>query len=129
MDCVDYGVPRVSFKTFLDVLDRARVLTPDFVSYRMEYATRKRGPYAKTNEVTQRFIRVGASEAICLIVSSSEAVLDIVFADAVYRQDPAWASALPEVPGRSEGWRTRDLIEVLVCRMNQGTEGRSWNLI
>ena len=53
------------------------------------------------------------------IVRSSQEVLDTVLADAVFRQDPSWASALTGVPGRSEGWRVRDLIEVLVGRVNR----------
>ena len=43
----------MSFKTLVDVLDSSRVLPPEFVSYRMGYATRKRGPYATINDVTQ----------------------------------------------------------------------------
>ena len=96
----------------------ASVLTPEFVSYRMDCETRKRSPYATINKVTQGFIRVGASEAIRPVVRSSHEVFDTVYADAVYRQDPAWASALRGVPGRSEGWRVRDLIEVLVGCVN-----------
>ena len=37
----------------MDVLDKARVLMPEFVGYRMNSATRKRSPYATINEVTQ----------------------------------------------------------------------------
>ena len=119
VDYIDYGVARVSFKTLVDVLEKARVLTPEFVSYRMDYATRKRSPYAKINEVTQGFIRVGASELLRPVVRSSQEVFDTVFADAVYRQDPAWESALTGFRGRSEGWRVRDVIEVLVGRVNR----------
>ena len=113
MDYIDYGVAHVSFKTLVDVLDKARVLTPEFVSYRMEHATRKRGPYATINEVTQGFVRVGASEVLRPVLRSSQEVFDTFFANAVYRQDPAWASILTGLPGRSEGWRVRDMIEVL----------------
>ena len=60
VDYIDYGVARVSLKTLVNVLDKGRVLTPEFVSYRMDYATRKRSPYATINKITQRFIRVGA---------------------------------------------------------------------
>ena len=111
---VDY-----TFKTLVDVLEKARVLTPEFVSCRMDYATRKRSPYGTINEVTQGFIRVGASKVLRAVARSSQEVFDNVFANAVYRLDPAWASALTGVPGRSEGWRVRDAIEVLVGRVNR----------
>ena len=119
VDYIDYGVARVSFKTLVDVLEKARVLTPEFVSYRMDYATHKRSPYATINEVTQGFFQFGASEVLRPVVRSSLEVIDTVFADAVYRQDPAWASALTGVPGCSDGWRVRDVIEVLVGRVNR----------
>ena len=53
------------------------------------------------------------------MVRSSQEVFDTVFADAVYRQYPDWASALTGVPGRSEGWRVQDSIDVLVGRVNR----------
>ena len=53
VDYIDYGVARVSFMTSVDILERDRVLTLEFVSYRMDYATRKRSAYAKLNEITQ----------------------------------------------------------------------------
>ena len=109
----------LSFKTLVDVLENARVLTPEFVSYRMDYAMLKRSPYTTINEVTRGFILVGASEVLRLVVRSSQEVFDAVFADAVYRQDPAWASALTYVPGRSEGWQVQDVIEVLLGRVNR----------
>ena len=42
------------------------------------------------------------------IVRSSQEVFDTLHADALFRHDPSWASALTGVPGRSEGWRVRD---------------------
>ena len=119
MDNIDYGVSRVSCKTLVDVLEKAGVLTPEFMSYRMDYATRKRNPYVMINEVTKGFIRVRAREVIRPVVRSSQEVLDTVFADALYRRDPDWASALMGVPGHSEGCRVRDLIEVLGGRVNR----------
>ena len=53
------------------------------------------------------------------IVRSGQEVFDTVLADAVFRQDPSWESALTGVPVRSEGSRVRDLIEVLVGRVNR----------
>ena len=85
VDYIDYWVARVSFKTLVEVLEKARVLPPEFVSCRMDYATRKRSPYATINEVTQGFIRAGASEVLCTAVRSSQEVFDTVFADVVYR--------------------------------------------
>ena len=114
VDYTDHGVARVSFKTLVDVLDKARILAPEFVSYRVDYATRKRSPYATINAITQVFVRVGWGEMMRPAVRSSQEVFDTVLADAVFRQDPSWESALTGVPGRSEGWRVRDLIEVLV---------------
>lgn len=76
--------------------------TPELVRYRMDYETRKRSLYGTSNEVTKGFIRVGSSEVMLAIGRSSQEVFDIVCADAVYRQDKAWASALPGVPGLSE---------------------------
>ena len=108
---------RVSFKTLVDVLDKARILAPEFVSYRLDYATRKRSPYATINAIAQGFVRVGWGEMMRPMVRSSQEVFDTVLADAVFRQDPSWASALTRVPGRSEGWRVRDLVEVLVGRV------------
>ena len=40
-----------------------------------------------------------------------------MLADAVFRQEPSWESALTGVPRRSERWRVRDLIKVLVGRV------------
>ena len=118
-DYIDYGVARVSFKTLVDVLEKARLLTPEIVSYRFDYATRKRSPYATINEFTQGFIRIGSSEVLRSVVRSSQEVFDTIFADAVYRQDQDWASGLTGVSGRSEGWRVRDVIKVLVGRVNR----------
>ena len=52
------------------------------------------------------------------MVRSSLEVFDTVPADTVFRQDPSCACALTGVPGRSEEWRVRDVIEVLVGRGN-----------
>lgn len=114
MDYIDYSVARVSFKALVDVLDKARVLIPEFVSYRMDYATCKRSPYATINEVTQGFARVGCGKIVRPDVRSSQKVFNKVLPDALFRQDAAWTSTLTGVPGRSEGWRVQDMIEVLV---------------
>lgn len=98
----DSGVARVSYKTLLDVLDKAPVVTPELVSYRVDYETRKRSPYAAINEVMQGFIRVGASEVMRSVFRSGQEVFDTVLPNAVYRQDPSWASALT---GGSGSWR------------------------
>ena len=42
-----------------------------------------------------------------------------MFTDAVYRQDPAWSSALTGDPRRSEGWKIRDVMDFLVERVNR----------
>ena len=64
------------------------------------------------------FIKVGSVSAGRPLVQSSREVLDTVFPDAVYRQDPAWSSALTGVPLRSEGWKIRDVMEILAERVN-----------
>ena len=102
------------------------MFTPEFVSYRMDYATRKWSPYAAINEVLQGFIRVGASEVLRPVVRSSQEVFDTVFADAVYRQDPARASVLTGALGRSERCRVRDVIEILVGRVNRYYREKEW---
>lgn len=68
-------------------MDKARFLAPQFVSYRMEYATRKRSPYGTVNEFTQGFMRVGASEMMRPVVKSSQEVSCTELSDGVYRQD------------------------------------------
>ena len=67
----------------------------------MDYAKLERSPYATINAITQGFVRVGWVEMMRPIVRSSQEVMDTVLADAVFRQDPSWASALTGVPGRS----------------------------
>ena len=69
--------------------------------------------------MTPGLIKVGSVSAGRPLVQSSREVLDTVFPDAVYRQDPAWSSALTGVTRRNEGWRIRDVIEVLVVRVNR----------
>ena len=76
MKYIDYGVWRMSFKALVEVMDNGSVLTPEFVSYRMDYAMRKWSPYATTSEITQGFIRVGASEEIRPVFRSSQEVFD-----------------------------------------------------
>ena len=53
------------------------------------------------------------------IVRSIQEAFDTVLADAVFGHDMSWASALTGVPGRCEGWRVGDLIDVLVGRVNR----------
>ena len=55
----NHSVARVWFKTLVDLLDKARVLAPEFVSSLVYYATRKRIPYATINAITKGFVRVG----------------------------------------------------------------------
>ena len=119
MDYVDYAVTHVSLKSLVDKLSKTRALSSEYVSYRMDYATRKRSPYAKMSSVTPWFITVGSVSAGLLLVHCSREVLDTVFPDAVYRQDPVWSSALTGVPRRCEGWKIRDVLEVLVGRVNR----------
>ena len=118
MDHVDHAVTRVSIRSLEDGLSKTRALSSEYVSYRMDYATRKRGPYATISSVTPGFIMVGSVSAGRSQFHSSREVLDTVFPDAVYLQDPAWSGALTGVPRRSEGWKIRDVMEVLFERVN-----------
>ena len=80
---------RVSFKSLVDELSKARDFSSDYVSYRTEYATRKRSPYSTMSSVTPGFINVGSVSAGRPPVQSNREVLDTAFPDAVYCQDPA----------------------------------------
>lgn len=53
------------------------------------------------------------------VVRSSQEVFDTILSQALYPQDPAWASALTGFPGRSEEWRVTYLIGALVGRVNR----------
>ena len=119
VDYVYHAVTRVSFKSLVDELSKTRALSLEYVSYCMDYATRKRSPYATRSSVAPGLIKVGSVSAILPLVQSNREVFGTVFPDAVYRQDPAWSSALTGVPRRSEGWKIRDVIEVLVERVNR----------
>ena len=119
VDYMDHAMTRVSFISLVDELSKTRALSSEYVSYRMDYATRKRSPYATRSSVTPGFIKVGSVSAGRPLVQYSREVLDTVFPDAVYPQDPAWSSALTGVPRRSDGWKIRDVMEVLVERVNR----------
>ena len=80
---------RVSFKSLVDELSKTRALSSEYVSYRMDYTTREWSQYATMISVTPGFIKVGSVSAGRPLVQSGLEVLDTVFPDAVYRQDPA----------------------------------------
>ena len=115
----DHAVTLVSFKSLVHELSKTRALSSEHVSYRIDYATRKGTLYATMRSVTPGFITVGSVSASRPLVHSSREVLDTVFPDAVYRQNPAWSRALT---GRSapqcEGWKIRDVEQVLVERVS-----------
>ena len=116
---VSHAVTRVSFKSLVGEPSKTRALSSEYVSYRMDYATRQRSSYATMSSVTPGFIKVGSVSAGRPLVQSSREVLDTAFPDAVHLLDPAWSSALNGVPRRSEGWKIRDVMEVLLERVNR----------
>ena len=82
VDHVDNAVTSVSFNSLVDELAKTRALSSEYVIYRMEYATRKRSPYATRSSVMPgsrnsrwiRYVRVGR-RSVSTIVGISAIVI------------------------------------------------------
>ena len=59
VDYVDHTVTCVSFKSLVGELSKTRALSSEYVSYRMDYTTRKRSPYSTMSSVRPGFIKFG----------------------------------------------------------------------
>lgn len=101
----------------MDVLGKARVFAPEFLSQGVDYAMRKGSLYATINAITQGFVRDGWGGMMRTVVRSIQGLFYTALAGAVFRQGTAWPISLTGVPGCSEGWPVRDLIEVPVDRV------------
>ena len=118
VDAVGHAVAQVSFRRLESFPDEARGLSQPYLDSRVDY------PSALS--VSWGVVRPGSSESVVPVSrstvrggTSGRSPLDLVIADPVLRGSSAWEMALSGEEVRGSGWPGRDVLDVLVDRVNR----------